>query len=262
MLGKARAPAAAFRPFQPGWTAWASGYGAYDRNGGQAPGTGTLISRLYGSLIGLDYHFSPTALAGFSLGGSGLNWSQSSTGGNGSSFQFGVYGTKYWGRYYVSGLLDFTNTWFNSSGISGGDTLVAKFNAQSYGGRLEAGYRYPLRGLSTVSPYAAMQLHYFHVPAYMETDLSGGTMGVNYNASDVTYTRSELGARFETFQALATMPLRLRAGLAWAHDWLSNSSVTAAFAVAPAAPTVLAGASQPSNWALTNVEAELGLTPH
>jgi uncharacterized protein with beta-barrel porin domain len=69
-------------------------------------------------------------------------------------------------------------------------------------------------------------------------------MGVSNNASDVTYARGELGARFETLQAIDTMPLRLRAGLAWAHDWLSNLS-TEAFAVAPGAPFVVAGAAQP-----------------
>jgi hypothetical protein len=45
----------------------------------------------------------------------------------------------------------------------------------------------------------------------------------------------------------------LRAGLAWAHDWLSNASVTAVFAAAPGAPAVLAGAAQPNDWALTSL---------
>ena len=77
-----------------------------------------------------------------------------------------------------------------------GDALSARFNAQSFGGRLEGGYRmaWPV---AAVTPYAAVQAQSFSTPSYSETDLSGGGFGLAFAARTATDTRSELGARFE-----------------------------------------------------------------
>jgi hypothetical protein len=259
-LGRSRVPAAP--PFVPGWTAWASGYGGYNRtNGDPAAGTSTLTARLYGSVIGLDYHVTPQTLLGFSLGGSGLNWNQGPGSGNSNALQFGVDGTTHFGAAYVSGMLDASTNWFNATSFATGDDVVAKFNAQSYGGRLEGGYRYAVAPLSGVTPYAAVQLQYFRTPSYSETDLSGGGLGANYGATDGTDTRSELGARFDTLQIIANMPVVLRARAAWAHDWLSNGSVTTAFQIAPGSSFIVnSTALVPSDSALASLEAEVRLT--
>jgi hypothetical protein len=255
-----RAPAQP--PFVPGWTAWASGYGGYNRTNGD-PGTGTLTARLYGSVVGLDYHFTPQTLLGFSLGGAGLNWNQAPGSGNSNALQFGVHGTTHFGAAYVSGVLDASASRFNAISFAAGDELAAKFNAQSYGGRLEGGYRYATAPLSGVAPYAAVQLQYFHTPSYAETDLSGGGLGVNYGATDGTDTRSELGARFDTIQTIGNMPVVLRARAAWAHDWLSNGSVTAAFQVAPGSSFIVnSTALVPNDSALASLEAEFHLAPN
>jgi outer membrane autotransporter protein len=258
-LGRSRVPAAL--PFVPGWTAWASGYGGYNRtNGDPAAGSSTLTARLYGSVVGLDYHVTPQTLLGISLGGSGLNWNQSPGSGNGNALQIGVHGTTHFGAAYVSGMLDASTNWFNATSFAAGDELAAKFNAQSYGGRLEGGYRYAVAPSSGVAPYAAVQLQYFHTPSYSETDLSGGGLGANYGATDGTDTRSELGARFDTLQIIANMPVVLRAGVAWAHDWLSNGSVTTAFQIAPGSSFIVnSTALVPSDSALASLEAEVRL---
>ena len=259
VLGGSRAPAAP--AFVPGWAAWASGYGGYNRTNGDAAGSNTLTARLYGSAAALEYRFTPQTLLGFSLGGAGLNWGAgSSGGGNSDSLQFGVYGTTHFGAAYVSGLLGASTNWFNTNRFVG-DELTAKFNAQSYSGRIEGGYRYPMWLMSGVTPYAALQVQYFHTPSYSEIDLSGGGMGDNYSATDGTDTRSELGARFDTVQSVGGMPLILRARAAWAHDWVSSSTETAAFQVAPATNFIVSGSPLvPSDSALASLEAELHLT--
>jgi hypothetical protein len=115
-LGRSRVPAAL--PFVPGWTAWASGYGGYNRtNGDPAAGSSTLTARLYGSVVGLDYHVTPQTLLGISLGGSGLNWNQSPGSGNGNALQIGVHGTTHFGAAYVSGMLDASTNWFNATRV-------------------------------------------------------------------------------------------------------------------------------------------------
>jgi uncharacterized protein with beta-barrel porin domain len=73
--------------------------------------------------------------------------------------------------------------------------------------------------------------------------------------------RSELGARFDNPEVIAGMPLLLRARVAWAHDWVSNPSLSAAFESLPGSNFVVNGAPMPQNSALTSVGAELFITP-
>jgi uncharacterized protein with beta-barrel porin domain len=57
------------------------------------------------------------------------------------------------------------------------------------------------------------------------------------------------------------MPLLLRARLAWAHDWVSNPSLSAAFESLPGTNFVVNGAPLPQNSALTSAGAEFYITP-
>jgi outer membrane autotransporter protein len=139
-----------------------------------------------------------------------------------------------------------------------GDQLTANFNAQSYGGRLEGGYRYGMAGYG-VTPYAALQTQWFHTPNYQETDLTGGGFGLAYNGMTANDTRSELGTRFDYLQLVDGMPLLLRARVAWAHDWVSNPSLTATFQLLPGASFIVNGAGLPSDSALIAAGATLQL---
>ena len=62
-------------------------------------------------------------------------------------------------------------------------------------------------------------------------------------------------------QIIANMPVVLRARAAWAHDWLSNGSVTTAFQIAPGSSFIVnSTALVPSDSALASLEAEVRLT--
>jgi outer membrane autotransporter protein len=140
-----------------------------------------------------------------------------------------------------------------------GDRLYASFNAESVGGRAEAGYR--IAGtVAAVTPYAAVQAQNFHTPTYSETDYSGGVFGLTYNAHNATDTRSELGARFDK-QILFNWNsvLALRGKLAWGHDWISDPSVMPTFQALPGASFIVQGATPAKNSALTSAGAELRL---
>jgi len=144
-----------------------------------------------------------------------------------------------------------------------GDQLTAKFGGESFGGRLESGYRFVVpssAGLFEISPYAAVQAQSFHTPSYSETDLSGGGLGLNFNAMNESDTRSELGTRFADITAVNGMPLILRARLAWAHDWVGNPALNAVFQTLPGASFVVNGAPIPPDSALASVGAELHMT--
>lgn len=250
-------------PFEQRWTAWGQGFGGYNRtDGNAAAGTNTVTATAFGFAGGLDYHFSADSYAGFAIAGSGSDWSLAQNLGTGrsNSLQLGLYGTSYFGRAYVAGSIGIANNWMTTNRTAAlGDQLSASFNAQSYGARLEGGYRYGIAQLG-VTPYAALQTQLFHTPAYSETDLSGGGFGLSYAASNPTDTRSELGARFDSLQVVNNMPLVWRARLAWAHDWVSSPTLTAAFQTLPGANFVVNGAGMPANSALAALGAELYMT--
>ena len=250
--------------FDDRWTTWGGAYGGTtSTNGDPVIGSTNVSAQTYGFAAGMDRHFSPDTVAGFALAGGGTHWGLAQAMGTGRSdaFQAGVYGTQYFGPAYVAADFAFANHWMTTSRTAfAGDQLTANFNAQSYGGRLETGYRYALPALFTVTPYGAVQVQNFHTPQYSETDLTGGGFGLNFNAMSATDTRSELGARFDEPTTLNGMPLTLRARLAWAHDWVNGPALLAVFQTLPGTNFVVNGAAVPKNSALTTAGAELHLT--
>jgi len=250
--------------FDQRWTAWGASYGGSSTtNGNGAAGTNNLTAQTFGFAGGMDYHLSPDTIFGFALGGGGTNWGLANGLGTGRSdaFQAGVYGVTHWGPAYLAGALAFANHWFTTNRSALGDALTANFSGQSYGARLEGGYRYAPLPTFGVTPYAALQAQDFHTPAYSEADQTGGGFGLTYAAMNATDVRTELGTRFDSPAVVAGMPLLLRSRLAWAHDFVSNPSLGAVFQALPGSNFVVNGAPIPHDSALTSAGAELFLTP-
>src|SRR5262249_56981282 len=83
------------------------------------------------------------------------------------------YGATGWGPAYLAAAFAFTNHWMSTDRFAVGDHLTANFNAQSYGGRIESGYRFATI-YGGITPYAAIQGQSFHTPGYTETDTIAG----------------------------------------------------------------------------------------
>jgi outer membrane autotransporter protein len=140
-----------------------------------------------------------------------------------------------------------------------GDHLIASFNAQSLGARVESGYRFGT-GFGGIAPYAAIQAQSFRTPSYSETDTNGGGFALSFNGRTATDTRSELGARFDRLLAFdPTAVLALRARLAWAHDWVSDPSLAAVFQTLPGSSFIVNGAVPAQDAALVSAGTELRL---
>jgi uncharacterized protein with beta-barrel porin domain len=250
--------------FEQRWTAWAAGYaGTNQTSGDPTVGSTTFNASTYGYAAGMDYHVAPDAKLGFALSGGGTNWNlqQALGGGRSDSFMAGVYGIKYFGAAYIAGDLAGGNNWFTTSRTAPlGDQLRATFQGQSFGARVEAGYRYAMQPAFAVTPYGAVQVESFHTPSYSESDLTGGGFGLSYASQSATDTRSELGARFDDLTVLGNMPLILRARVAWAHDWASNPNLTAVFQALPGANFVVNGAPIVHDSALGTLGSELKVT--
>ena len=252
--------------FDQRWSAWGAAFGGKSFTDGNAViGSNNVAAIDYGFAGGMDYHATPDITYGFSLAGGGTSWNlaQGLDGGRSDAFASGVYAKTHWGPLYASGAVAFANHWFTTDRFALGDQLRASFIGQNYAGRLETGYRYAVPILDAqntgtqdgdaiigVTPYAALQAQAFHTPSYSETDLTGGGFALAYNAMNATDTRSELGLRFDNLQVVDSMPLILRGRVAWAHDWVTNPALGAAFEALPASNFTVNGAAPPQDSAL------------
>lgn len=173
---------------------------------------------------------------------------------NTTALQVGLYGATHWGPAYVGGALSFTNHWASTNRSVLGETLTADFGAQSYGARVETGYRIATP-LGAVTPYAAGQAQSFHAPGYAETGLFLDSFALGFGSATDANERSELGLRFDTLAPIGGMTVAFRARAAWAHDWFSNPSIGATFVDIPGANFVVNGATPARDLALLSARA-------
>jgi autotransporter-associated beta strand protein len=258
--------------FQQAWTIWGSGFGgSATTNGNDTIGSNKVTASDFGFAVGADYRASPDTAWGFALAGAGTNWglAQNLGGGRSDAFMAGGHGISHFGPLYLAGDVAFANHWFSTSRTALGDQLTARFDGQSYGARVEAGYRYALpvnTPIVGITLYAPLQSQWFHTNAYNETDVTGGGFGLAFNAMNANDTRSELGARTDELITLGgnspgAIPVQLRARLAWAHDWVTNAALGAVFQALPGDAFTVNGAMPPKNSALTTAGAQFYLTP-
>lgn len=255
-------PATKAPAFAERWTAWGTAFGGTNRTSGDPVviGSHDLGARTGGVAAGADYHFSRDALVGFALSGGGTKWdlAQAIGGGKSDAIQAGVYTAVRAGPAYFAASLAVANHWMSTDRLAPfGNQLTAKFDAQTVGGRIEGGYRFatPIGGFT---PYVAAQAQAFRTPTYTEADLAGSGFGLTYRGRTASDTRSELGARFD--RATLVTPnsvLTLRGRAAWAHDWVSDPTLVAAFQVLPGASFIVNGATPAKNTALASAGAEL-----
>ena len=247
----------------PRWNAWGAAFGGGVWNAGVASiGSHDTSSAAGGFAAGADYHVSPDTMLGFAVAGSGAGWSLSQGLGGGRSdvFQVGVYGVHDFGPAYVAAALDASNYWTTTNRtvtLPGGGAYAANFDAQSFGARLESGYRLPLTGF-TLTPYGALQAISFQAPAYAESAAAGGPgFALNYASQSATDTRFELGAWADkTFVLADGDALKLFGRAAFVHDWQNNPAVAATFQDLTTATFVVNGARPAPNQALIAVGAE------
>ncbi|MGJ5177083.1 autotransporter outer membrane beta-barrel domain-containing protein [Bradyrhizobium oligotrophicum] len=249
---------------RPSWSVWAAGFGgSQSTDGNNALGSNNTTSNVYGTAVGADYRFSPFTIAGFSLAGGGTTFSVAN-GGSGRSdlFQAGGFVRHNVGAAYITAALAYgwqhvtTNRTVTVAGV---DQLRASFDANTFSGRLEGGYRFvsPWMGFG-ITPYAAAQFTTFSLPGYAESAVAGAnTFALRYGSQSVTDTRSELGVRTDKAYAVSDGIFTLRSRFAWAYDFSPSRSVGATFQTLPGASFVVNGARQAHNSALTTVSAEM-----
>jgi uncharacterized protein with beta-barrel porin domain len=266
MAYKALPPAA----YMPHWDVWGAAFGGVNNTrGDNAAATSDLYTRVGGVAAGADYRFAPDSLIGFSLAGGNINWTVNSAtmagGGSSDTFMAGIYGKYGFGAGYLSGAATYTNYWMKTDRVSfpgAGDLFRANFDAESWGGRLEGGYRAGQYWAINWTPYAAIQGQSFSTPNYSETAVVGAAAGALSVASrTATAFRGEVGLRPDkVFAVDSGSQLNLFGKFAYAHDEISNPQANVAFAViggiGGSAPFTVFGARPSRDLALTTAGAE------
>jgi outer membrane autotransporter protein len=248
------------------WGVWGSAYGGRNRTDGDAVvGSNDLKATVGGFAAGADYRVSATSVIGAAVAIGETRWDVSSLGkGNADVAQVGGYASSRWEALYLSGAVALAShraTTDRIVTIAGTDRLQAGFNATSFGGRIEGGYRFG--GMAPgLTPYAAVQVQGIHTPSYGEVATSGSSQfALRYAAQAARDIRTELGAWLDARHASANgSQLVLRGRAAWAHDYDPGSRVNAAFQTLPGAGFTIDGAAAPRDTALTSAVAELRFT--
>jgi uncharacterized protein with beta-barrel porin domain len=257
----AKAPVAP--AFEPRWSVWTAGFGGSQTTAGNASvGSNDSSSSVYGTAVGADYRFSPDTLAGFALAGGGTSFNVNGLGyGRSDLFQAGAFVRHNIGAAYITGALaygwqDITTN--RTLTLAGFDQLRAEFNANTFSGRVEGGYRFVSPWMNVgITPYAATQFTTFDLPAYAEQAIAGtNNFALAYGAKSVTDPRSELGFRTDKSYAMQDGVLTLRGRLAWAHDYDPDRAIGATFQSLPGASFVVNGAAQASDSVLTTASIE------
>jgi autotransporter-associated beta strand protein len=246
------------------WSGWATVFGgAAHVPGDPADGSQDLAARIYGTAAGFDYRVAPDLVLGVGLSGGETNFGLSTGAGDGRAdfIQGGVYGKYRFGDAYIAGAAAGgthdvrTHRTVNIAGIN--ERLEASFDAEAFGGRLEAGYRVGL-GKVVITPYGAVQVQDAHTPAYSETTTFGQAAAAQGFAShDEVSTRTELGSWIEQRVGIGPANILVRGRLAWVHNFDRDISNTVAFAVLPGTSFVVNGAALPSDAALLSAVTEV-----
>jgi autotransporter-associated beta strand protein len=249
------------------WTVWGAAFGASGRFSGDAViGSNNLTIRTGSFAAGIDYRVSPDTVLGVAVAGGAYNYGLDALGsGRGDVVQAGLYGsTRFADHAYLSAALAYgrhdlsTDRTVTIGGVF--DRLSADFSANSWGGRVEAGYRFAMMNGLGVTPFAAVQAQRFETPAYAERDLTGlAAFALNYAARTTTDTRSELGARVDYRMMTEYGALTWRARAAWGHEFSTERSVAASFQALPGFGFTVIGAAQATDVALVSAGAELKL---
>ncbi|PIT00307.1 hypothetical protein TSA1_05665 [Bradyrhizobium nitroreducens] len=247
------------------WGVWGGSYGSAGKVNGESVvlGSHDVTPRTYGVVAGADYRASADTVLGFALAGGGTNWGLSNGLGSGRSdvFQIGAYGTHRVGAAYLSGALAYAWNGISTSrtvNLAGVDQLNARFDGQTFAGRIEGGYRVPTQFVA-ITPYAALQGQNFHTPAYSESSASGtGAFALAYASRSTATLRTELGSRFDkTVAAGNDATLSFRSQLAWVHDTNTDRAMSALFQALPGSSFTVYGAAAPKDSALLSSGAEL-----
>jgi uncharacterized protein with beta-barrel porin domain len=247
----------------PRWSAWAAGFGgSASVSGNAAEGTHKTNTNIYGTAVGADYRIDRETIFGIAMGGAGTSFSIAQSVGKGHAdlFQVGAYGRRNFGATYVAAALGYgwqDVTLDRIVTVAGTDQLRARFRANTFSARVEAGHRF-VTALMGMTPYGALQATSVHLPTYAESAVFGSNQfALDFAPHTTNNLRSELGVRGDKSYLTQDSTLILRSRIAWAHDTNTDRVVTPTFQSLPGASFSVNGAKPAADGALISAGPEM-----
>ncbi|MBN8944081.1 MAG: autotransporter domain-containing protein [Rhizobiales bacterium] len=252
----------------PTWSIWTKAFGQSSRtNADAAAGSARTSGGLYGVAAGADYRLAPDTLVGFALAGGGTSYGLNGRGGGtGDLFQIGLYGSTRIQDGYVSAAAAYGWNGFDirrDVNIAGAEVYASRVTAQTYGARIEAGWRFgaALAGFGSFgwTPYAAIEAIGYSAPGYSEVSRpAGGAFGLTFAAKNTATARTELGVRLDGKARIGEgTDLITHGRLAWAYQANTERSLDASFQTLANSGFTVFGARPSMHTALASVGAEL-----
>ncbi len=242
---------------------WAAGFGGYGWLGGSvAAGSSSLQTSTQGVAVGTDWRFDHGTI-GVAVAGGTAGWSLEGGLGNGRGnvFQAGLYGRTTVGPLYVAAAGSWGQQTIGTQRSVPflGDSLTANYTASLWSARVETGHRFDLGQVGLV-PFVAGQGQWLTVPGFCESSARNSGANLCYAGNTSASIRSELGVEVDAdLGSVLGSPTRLRARLAWAHEYEATGQISAWFPSLSGAAFNVTGASLPSDLGLVRVVSDFAL---
>lgn len=242
---------------------WVAGFGGYGWLGGTASnGSSSVQTSVQGLAAGADWTFDGGVL-GVAVSGGTSNWFLDGGLGNGrtNAFQAGLYGRTRLGPLYLAAA----GAWGQHAVSTQrsvpflADSLTSNYTATTWSARAEIGHRWSF-GDYGVTPFIAGQSQVVNTPGFCEGSQLGSGAALCLNAGSTTSLRSELGVDGEAeLGSVLGSRTRVRARLAWAHEYQTTGSASAWFQSLPGSAFAVSGAALPNDIGIARVMADLEL---
>jgi outer membrane autotransporter protein len=206
----------------------------------------TLTSTIAGAATGLDYSIDNRFLVGLALGYTNATQyvdtfdSRSTSDG----VYVGLYGSAHQGALYANALAGYARYADNLrrtiafTGLTPRTALGQTWTDQFFG-QVEAGYKVPIVGGFSLTPFAELQAESANQAGLTETGAS--SLNLIVDPQQTNSLRTILGGELEGAWQERKYIAQLRMG--WAHEYINDDrAITAALAGAPGFPFTVVGA--------------------
>ena len=219
-----------------------------------------------GTAVGFDYQPNRGLSAGVALGTSRSTWSLPGLTSQGSAhiLQSGAYSSMHGPHGYAALGLTYSRSSIKTSrtiSILGPSQYASKFDADTFGGRLEVGERIWGRHSQVgLWSFAAVEEQHFHTAPYAETSALGSPdYALRFTELDNDQYFTDLGMKITSSSRVAGAKIDLRASLAWRHVFVPAQTATAQFSASPDARFTVSSARLGPELALLSFGAETHL---
>jgi outer membrane autotransporter protein len=173
----------------------------------------------YGFMLAIERMVAPNLMVGMTLAGfrTDLDGQKGSGDADSDTLFVDLHGTYTMGDFYINAALGYAHSWIDSHRHTiGGRRPDGSTESNYYTAGIELGYNFDLEAVN-VEPYVRLDYAYSRTDGWNEHN--GGAANTNWDAWKHRSLRSSLGTRVEVPFSLASMPARVRADLAWEHEF-------------------------------------------